>query len=55
MKEFWDQRFSSEEYIYGTEPNEFFRQELLKLAPGRILLPAEGEAHTIQVVARKRC
>lgn len=39
----WEDRFSSEEYVYGKEPNEFFRETLSKLTPGRILLPAEGE------------
>ena len=39
----WDERYSSPEYVYGTEPNEFFRSELIKLPPGRLFLPAEGE------------
>jgi SAM-dependent methyltransferase len=43
MKEVWDQRYSSDEYVYGTEPNVFFKEQLEKLTPGRILLPAEGE------------
>jgi len=42
-KEMWDQRYADEEYVYGTTPNEFFKQELDKLAPGKILIPAEGE------------
>lgn len=40
---FWDERYSQEEFIYGKEPNEYFKEELGKLAPGTILLPAEGE------------
>jgi SAM-dependent methyltransferase len=43
MKEFWNERFSSEEYIYGLEPNEYFKSKLDLLQPGTILLPAEGE------------
>ena len=43
MKEMWDERFSSPEYIYGERPNEFFRSQLLKIQPGELLLPAEGE------------
>ncbi|MGK9369966.1 class I SAM-dependent methyltransferase [Melioribacter sp. Ez-97] len=43
MKDLWDKRFSSEEYIYGIEPNEFFKSQLDKLTPGRLLLPGEGE------------
>jgi hypothetical protein len=43
MKEFWNERYANEEYAYGEEPNEFFKQELARLQPGRILLPADGE------------
>lgn len=43
MKHFWDQRYAEEQYVYGKEPNVFFKQELDKLSPGRLLLPADGE------------
>jgi SAM-dependent methyltransferase len=43
MKEFWNDRYSKEEYAYGTEPNEFLKTQLLKLKPGKILFPADGE------------
>ena len=43
MKEFWDQRYAQEAMAYGESPNVFFREQLNSLAPGRILLPAEGE------------
>lgn len=43
MKSFWDERYSLNEYVYGKEPNVFFKKELLKLVPGKILLPGEGE------------
>lgn len=43
MKDLWDDRYSAKEYIYGKKPNEFFKQELQKLKPGKLLLPAEGE------------
>jgi SAM-dependent methyltransferase len=43
MKEMWDQRFSGEEYVYGTEPNVFFKKQIQLLKPGKLLLPAEGE------------
>jgi len=44
MKEFWNQRYSAQEYIYGEEPNEFFKEQLP--VPGenkKLLLPADGE------------
>lgn len=49
----WDQRYSAEEYIYGREPNAFYSQELDKLKPGKILLPAEGEGRNAVYAAEK--
>lgn len=43
MKQMWNERFGKEEYAYGKEPNEFFKQEIEKLEPGRILLLGEAE------------
>ncbi len=43
MKEFWNDRFSTTEYVYGEKPNVFFREKLDIMPPGRLLLPAEGE------------
>ncbi|HKJ42819.1 MAG TPA: class I SAM-dependent methyltransferase [Sunxiuqinia sp.] len=43
MTNFWDARFAVEEYVYGTEPNSFFKQEIEKLPAGKILMPGEGE------------
>lgn len=43
MNNFWDQKYSSNEMVYGETPNEFFKEQLLKLKPGNILLPGEGE------------
>ncbi|MEI8047672.1 MAG: class I SAM-dependent methyltransferase [Bacteroidota bacterium] len=43
MKNNWDERYASREYIYGTEPNRFLKAQLALLKPGLILLPADGE------------
>jgi 2-polyprenyl-3-methyl-5-hydroxy-6-metoxy-1,4-benzoquinol methylase len=43
MQNQWDERYSRQEYIYGTEPNTFLKEQLASLKPGRILFPAEGE------------
>lgn len=53
MKEFWNKRFSEEKYIYGKEPNEFFKKELDKLKVGKLLLPAEGEGRNAVYAASK--
>lgn len=39
----WDKRYAQSEYVYGLEPNVFFKETIDKLEPGKILLPAEGE------------
>lgn len=39
----WNERYRETAYVYGTEPNQFFKQQLDQLSPGRILLPADGE------------
>jgi cyclopropane fatty-acyl-phospholipid synthase-like methyltransferase len=43
MSEFWNQRYRSDAYAYGTEPNLFFKNQIENLTPGKILFPAEGE------------
>ncbi|MEO0338336.1 MAG: class I SAM-dependent methyltransferase, partial [Bacteroidota bacterium] len=42
-KEFWNQRYSANDYAYGKAPNVFFAEQLRQLTPGKILLPADGE------------
>lgn len=39
----WNDRYGAPEWAYGTSPNVYFAEKLAHLAPGRILLPAEGE------------
>lgn len=39
----WDERYSEQEYAYGKQPNVFFKEQLLRQAPGRLLMPADGE------------
>ncbi len=52
MKEFWDARYETEGFVYGTEPNLFLAEELAKHRPGRILLPGEGEGRNAVFAAR---
>jgi len=42
-KEQWDERYSSAEYVYGTEPNAFLKEQVSQLKPALILFPGEGE------------
>jgi len=43
MKEFWNNMYSSNDYIYGREPNVYYAENLKKLTPGKVLFPGEGE------------
>lgn len=43
MKEFWNKRYSQDEFAYGMEPNAFIKDKLPLFKTGKILFPAEGE------------
>ncbi len=49
----WNERYSSEEFAYGTEPNNYLKEKLEKLKPGTILFPAEGEGRNAVFAATK--
>ena len=54
MGSFWDERFKSKEYVYGIEPNSFFKEKLESLSlKGKILFPAEGEGRNAVFAATK--
>jgi len=52
MNNFWNERYATEDYVYGTEPNEFFKEEIQKLKPGKILFPGEGEGRNAVFAAQ---
>lgn len=52
MKQFWDQRYGEPGYAYGKEPNQFLKNSLSKLKPGKLLLPAEGEGRNAVYAAQ---
>ena len=39
----WNDRYSRDEFAYGEEPNNYLKEQLIKLNIGTILFPAEGE------------
>ncbi|KAA3626947.1 MAG: class I SAM-dependent methyltransferase, partial [Bacteroidetes bacterium] len=53
MKNFWNERYASEQYAYGVEPNVFFKEWIDKQEPGTILFPGEGEGRNAVYAARK--
>lgn len=42
-KDFWDSRYSEQQFVYGTEPNAFLKEQIDKLKPGKALFLGEGE------------
>jgi len=52
MKDEWNKRFGKKDYFYGTEPNAFVKEQLLKLKPGKILFLAEGEGRNSVYAAK---
>lgn len=51
--EFWNQRYAETAFAYGEEPNAFFAEQLKRLTPGQLLLPAEGEGRNAVFAARQ--
>jgi len=48
----WNDRYSSEEFAYGTAPNKYLKEQLEKLKTGSILFPAEGEGRNAVFAAQ---
>ncbi len=48
----WNNRFKETEYVYGTVPNEFLKQQIQKLKAGSILFGAEGEGRNAVYAAQ---
>jgi len=53
IKEQWDNRYSADDYIYGIEPNSYFKSIIDSLKPGSLLLPGEGEGRNAVYAASK--
>lgn len=52
MKDFWDERYSNEEYFYGDMPNAYFHSRFIQFDPGEILFAAEGEGRNAVFAAK---
>lgn len=51
MQRDWDERYRGEEYVYGTEPNDFLRSLADRLPAGRTLCIGEGEGRNAAFLA----
>lgn len=43
MKDKWNKKYASEDYFFGKNPNDFFKETIDKLEPGKALFIGEGE------------
>lgn len=48
----WNERYSNDEFAYGTQPNNYLKEQLQKLKTGSILFPAEGEGRNAVFAAQ---
>ncbi|WCN39645.1 class I SAM-dependent methyltransferase [Aneurinibacillus uraniidurans] len=50
----WDERFAAEDYVYGTKPNAFIREQAHRIEAGsRVLAIAEGEGRNAVYLAQQ--
>ncbi|MDE3212450.1 MAG: class I SAM-dependent methyltransferase [Bacteroidota bacterium] len=52
-KDLWNQRYRENPTVYGSKPNEFFKQFIDTHKAGSLLLPAEGEGRNALYAASK--
>ncbi|MCW8195132.1 class I SAM-dependent methyltransferase [Proteobacteria bacterium 005FR1] len=50
----WDERYSTEEYVYGTAPNDFLAAHVGEIPKGKVLCLGEGEGRNAVFLATQR-
>ncbi|MGQ7854551.1 class I SAM-dependent methyltransferase [Pedobacter sp. WC2501] len=48
----WNDRYSTDEFAYGEQPNNYLKEQLVQLETGAILFPAEGEGRNAVFAAK---
>lgn len=48
----WNDRYGKEEFAFGTDPNDYLKEQLVQLPIGNILFPAEGEGRNAVFAAK---
>lgn len=51
----WDERYNTEEFVYGTKPNDFLVSVIDQVPRGRVLCLAEGEGRNAVYLAKLGC
>lgn len=52
-RDFWNDKFGTEDYAYGTEPNDFLRETVDAMPRGTVLSLAEGEGRNAVWLAQQ--
>jgi SAM-dependent methyltransferase len=52
-RDFWNEKFGTDDYAYGTEPNDFLRETLEAMPKGTALSLAEGEGRNAVWMAQQ--
>lgn len=50
---FWNNRYTQVNDLYGTEPNQYFREKIGLLKSGHLIIPGEGEGRQAIYAAAK--
>jgi len=48
----WDERYDTDDYVYGIHPNEFLKDNVEAIPKGRVLSLAEGEGRNAVFLAK---
>lgn len=49
----WDERYDTDEYVYGIHPNDFLKDNVKAIPKGRVLSLAEGEGRNAVFLAKQ--
>ncbi|MCB0943304.1 MAG: class I SAM-dependent methyltransferase, partial [Mycobacterium sp.] len=49
----WDARYQGDDFVYGTAPNDFLRDQITRLPVGKVLCLAEGEGRNAVFLAER--
>lgn len=52
MKTKWNERYSGNEYYFGKEPNDFFKEQIDNITPGKALFIGDGEGRNSVYAAK---
>ena len=52
LKEYFNEEYAKDEYLYGKNPDKFLAKILPKFKPGKILFPGEGEGRNAVFAAK---